>query len=56
MLYGYFPSKSDDISSYVKLVVNNTENEVKSIYGNYPIVMSKYYIMKSILLNLGYVS
>jgi len=54
-IMGWYPSKSDDISSFVKLVMTKTEDDVKSQYGNYPIVMDKYYVMKNILLNLGYV-
>ncbi|NLI35323.1 MAG: hypothetical protein GX416_02230 [Bacteroidales bacterium] len=55
IVYGCFPSKSDDINSYVKLVVTKTDDEVNALYGNYPVVMNKYQIMKTILLNLGYV-
>lgn len=55
VLKGYFPSGSDDISSYVKMIVTKTDDEVNALYGNYPIVMNKYNVMKTILLNLGYV-
>lgn len=54
-VWGTYPTQSADLSSFVNLVTTKTEDEVKSQYGGYPIVMEKYYSMKNILLNLGYI-
>ena len=52
-LYGYYPSKVEDIIAFAKLVVENDEQYVKDTYNN-EIILEKYMVMKNIILSLGY--
>lgn len=46
-------SKEDDLSSYTSHLFSMSEEEFKAKYGNYPLVMRKYNILRSIYEKLG---
>jgi len=52
---GLYPSKDQDLASFVELVLTQTADEVESAYADYPIVIKKYNAMKKIIINLGYI-
>jgi len=52
---GYYPTKENDLADFTKLVFNSTEEEVKTKYADYPIVIQRYEAMRNVLLSLGYV-
>lgn len=52
--YGMYPSKSDDLKSYINLIFNSTEAEVKEKYADCPIVLQKYTLLKELLKEVGY--
>lgn len=54
--YGSFPNNaSDDMTAFVDLIFNNTEEEVEEMYADYPKVIEKYQILKEIISEFGYV-
>lgn len=53
--YGIYPSKSQDLNSYTSLLLGTPEEEVIEKYGNYPLVMEKYNILKDLITKVGYI-
>jgi hypothetical protein len=53
--YGTYPSQSEDVSSFAKLVLTQSEDEVNDTYADYPLVLEKYRVMKAIITELGFV-
>ena len=53
--YGSIPSKEKDLESYIKLIFNNSPQEVNAQYANYPIVLQKYSRIKEVLNEIGYI-
>ncbi|MDH5826278.1 hypothetical protein [Sphingobacterium faecium] len=54
--YGAIPNRTKDFESYVKLIFNSTEAEVTAKYKNYPIVLQKYRLLKTIFVKQGYIN
>lgn len=52
---GYMPDFSADLAAFASLVINYDENQLQKYYGNYPLIIKKYYIVRQVLTNLGYV-
>lgn len=50
-----FKGKSDDLSDYTSILFSMTETEFRTMYADYPIVLKKYDILKSIVEGLGVV-
>ena len=51
---GRYPAKAADIAAFTKLVLREKEEDVLKTYESYPIVISKYYALKSIITDLGF--
>lgn len=49
------PDKSVDVSDFLLLVFNSSDEEVQAKFENYPIVLKKYSIIKKLIVELGYV-
>lgn len=43
-----------DFRDFRDLVINNTQEEVYETYGDYPLIIQKYELMKSIIAKVGY--
>jgi len=56
LLYGSIPSREKDLESYVKLVFTSTDEEVNAQYAQYPVVMQKYRLLKTIFTEEGYLN
>lgn len=52
--YGVIPSKEKDVESYINLIFEYTDAEVMTTYTDYPIVLNKYQVLKSLIYELGY--
>lgn len=52
--YLWFPSMSNDFNYYFTLVMTKTEDEVKATYGDYPLVMQRYNMLRGIIESMGY--
>lgn len=50
-----FPSQSDDISAFCTLVINYTDEKIESMYGAYPLIISKAKMFRTDLESLGYI-
>lgn len=53
--FSNFPSATVDLSSYALLVVQYDENQLATMYGSYPLILQKAAIVRSVLIDLGYV-
>lgn len=53
--YGEVPTKEKDLESFIKLIFDNSSAEVNAQYANYPIVLQKYNLLKSVLHEIGYI-
>ena len=51
----YFPYEYNDLESFVDAVFEMSETEFTEMYGDYPIIMQKYEIIKQIISDMGYV-
>jgi len=51
----YYPSQEDDLNQYATLLIQKTEAQLESLYGSYPLIMSKINLMRSTMISLGYV-
>ena len=51
---GRYPGKPDDITAFTKLILKEKEEDVVAMYEAYPIVLSKYYALKSIIKKMGF--
>ncbi len=50
-----FPSQSDDINAYTTLVITYSDAQIESIYGSYPLIISKAKMFRESLESLGYI-
>lgn len=50
----YFPWSDDDYDDYFELVMTTSEEDVREQYGDYPLVLNKYMILRNIITSLGY--
>lgn len=50
----YFLSSSDDFKMFFDAVFDRDEEDFKTEFGNYPVIMEKYYLMKSLIEQTGY--
>lgn len=50
-----YPSQSEDFDAYTSLAISYTEENVKKIYGDYPLVLKRYYLFKEALSSLGFI-
>lgn len=50
-----YPDQTEDVSSFVKLVLTKSDTEVNELYADYPIILQKYAVMKSIIQQMGYI-
>lgn len=51
----YFPDERTDRKYFVQYAVELSEEEFREKYGNYPIVMQKYEIIREIISDMGYI-
>lgn len=49
-----FPYFGDDYDDFFDLVLTTSEEEVNEMYGDYPLILSKYIILRDIITSLGY--
>ena len=54
ILWGWYPTKEQDVNAFVELTLSYTEQEVSTQYAAYPIIIQKYREMKKLLGNIGY--
>lgn len=52
--YLWFPSMANDFAYYFDLVMTKSEDEVKATYGDYPLVMQRYYKLREVVEAIGY--
>lgn len=52
---GTSPDKERDCGAYIRLVLDHTDAEVEEMYERSPLVLKKYYIMKDLIDELGYI-
>lgn len=52
---GYYPDFDKDLSSYVTYVLNLDEETMERSFGQYPLVMQKYRLMREKLEELGFI-
>ncbi|WP_321479476.1 hypothetical protein [uncultured Bacteroides sp.] len=52
---GTYPSEKDDINAYIRLILTKTDEEIGAEYANYPTIITKANVIKSMILNLGYI-
>ncbi|MDE6810530.1 MAG: hypothetical protein K2J42_10660 [Muribaculaceae bacterium] len=52
--YDYFRSASSDFESYLNLLFNYSEDEIRELYGDYPVIMKKYEMMRNAIEAIGY--
>ena len=50
----YLPYTQDDFNSYFDMVLSKSEAEVNEEYGDYPMIIKKYEIVRNALISLGY--
>lgn len=48
------PAKEEDIEAYIAAALSTSEDEFNAKYSSYPMVMSKYSIMRKILVEIGF--
>lgn len=53
--YDAFPSYSNDFSQFIEFTVKNSEDEVNAKFADYPLVIAKYQLMRSLITKAGYV-
>lgn len=51
----YFYYKNKDYTTWLELVLSNTEEEFEEQYGDYPVMMAKYRTLKEIIEQQGFV-
>lgn len=50
-----YPTKTKDMNSFIELVMNNTDEQVAQKYADYPLVIEKAKLLRSIITNIGYI-
>ncbi len=53
--YDEFRSSSGDFNDFFDAVMNRSEEDFAEEFGDYPIIMQKYHLMKETITNLGYI-
>lgn len=53
--YDEFRSSSRDFTDFFDAVMNRSEEDFAEEFGDYPIIMQKYHLMKETITNLGYI-
>lgn len=48
------PSQQNDFNDYLNLVMSKTEDEVNAAYGDYPVIMQRYYKFREVIETIGY--
>lgn len=51
----YFYYENKDYTTWLELVLNNTEEEFEAMYGDYPVMMAKYRTLREIIEQQGFV-
>lgn len=51
---GYFPTRTQDLTAYTAEAVASSDAQLQTKYGNYPIVLAKFAIVRRVLVELGY--
>jgi len=51
----YYPSQRDDLTAFSLMVITNSEEKLQKTYGEYPVIMKKFQLMREGLISLGYV-
>ncbi len=54
ILWGWYPTKEQDINAFVELVLSSTEEDVGKQYEAYPLIIRKYREMKKVFESIGY--
>jgi hypothetical protein len=54
-VYYNTPSQSTDVAQYLNIMLVLSASDFAAKYGNYPLVMSKYTLLKQALISLGFV-
>lgn len=54
VLWGWYPTKTQDVNAFVELALSSTEAEVKAQYAKYPVIIQKYNLMKQVIESVGY--
>lgn len=52
---GIYPNQAQDVTSYVKLCLSSTPEEVHRQYADYPLVLKKFEIINTLIYQLGYI-
>lgn len=52
--WDWFVSDRNDFNAFFDAVMNRTEEDFAEEYGDYPIIMQKYRILRDIIIELGY--
>ena len=52
---GIYPKQVQDVTSYVKLCLSSTPEEVHRQYADYPLVLKKFEIINTLIYQLGYI-
>ena len=52
---GIYPKQVQDVTSYVKLCLSSTPEEVHRQYAEYPLVLQKFEIINALIYQLGYI-
>lgn len=54
-IQGKYPTKSADMESFTSLVLNYSMEEIEAMYADYPLVVDKARILRSIIEQVGYI-
>lgn len=50
-----FPDQTDDMEDYLEALIYMSETEFEELYGDYPVVMQKYRILRQLVEDMGFV-
>ncbi|MDE6073702.1 MAG: hypothetical protein K2F80_03800, partial [Muribaculaceae bacterium] len=53
--YDSFPYYSSDFTDFMNLTIDHSEEYIRETYGDYPLIIAKYEIMRNLLTKAGYV-
>lgn len=51
----WYPSQSTDLGSYTTLVLTSSDERIRQLYGDNPIILQKVQIVREVLEQLGYI-